>query len=144
SLCVELWGPLWAHSAFVFENADGGLLKLFHGTKCVALQPVNKFLLHRTVPLFSARFAVREQVENFCSELTDDSRVKSFIRYQDTTVLDNGRVPETTEEEKSAFISAAKVPPDEMVVHKRMVHKGLVYTSKATAPVREEGIVMES
>nr|XP_054593618.1 uncharacterized protein LOC129160660 isoform X1 [Nothobranchius furzeri]XP_054593619.1 uncharacterized protein LOC129160660 isoform X1 [Nothobranchius furzeri]XP_054593620.1 uncharacterized protein LOC129160660 isoform X1 [Nothobranchius furzeri] len=29
SKCVELWGPLWAHSAFVFENADGGLLKLF-------------------------------------------------------------------------------------------------------------------
>ncbi|XP_054592230.1 uncharacterized protein [Nothobranchius furzeri] len=131
SKSVKLWGPLWAHSAFVFENANGGLLKLFHGTKCVALQIVNKFLLHRTVPLFSTRFAVSEQVKNFCLELTNNSRVKSFIRYQDTTVLDNGRVTETTEEEKSAFISAEKVPPDEMVVHKRMVHKGLVYTSKS-------------
>ena len=41
---VKLWGPLWAQSAFVFETANGGLLKLLHGTKCVALQIVNKFL----------------------------------------------------------------------------------------------------
>ncbi|XP_035274420.1 uncharacterized protein LOC118227720 [Anguilla anguilla] len=55
---VKLWGPLWAHSAFVFESANGGLLKLVHGTKCVALQIVNKFLLHRAIPLFTTRYAV--------------------------------------------------------------------------------------
>uniref|UniRef100_A0A1A8BXJ7 Uncharacterized protein n=1 Tax=Nothobranchius kadleci TaxID=1051664 RepID=A0A1A8BXJ7_NOTKA len=88
-------------------------------------------LTHLSKSVKLTRFAVSEQVKNFCLELTNNSRVKSFIRYQDTTVLDNGRVTETTEEEKSAFISAEKVPPDEMVVHKRMVHKGLVYTSKS-------------
>ncbi len=128
---VKLWGPLWAHSAFVFENANGGLLKLVHGTKCVALQIVNKFLLHRAIPLFTTRYAVSEQVKEFCLEMTNDPRVKSFTKFQDTTVLDSGRVTETTDEEKRAFISAQKHAPDEMVVHKRMVHKGLVYTSKS-------------
>lgn len=97
---VKLWGPLWAHSAFVFENANGGLLKLVHGTKCVALQIVNKFLLHRAIPLFTTRYAVSEQVKELCLEMTNDPRVKSFTKFQDTTVLDSGRVTETTDDEK--------------------------------------------
>lgn len=128
---VKLWGPLWAHSAFVFENANGGLLKLVHGTKCVALQIVNKFLLHRAIPHFSAKYAVSERVQEFCLELTEYPRVKSFTKYLDTTVLDSGRVQEITDDEKSAFLSAQTHVPDEIVVHKRMVHKGLVYTSKS-------------
>ncbi len=127
---VKLWGPLWAHSAFVFESGNGGLLKLFHGTKCVALQIVNKFLLHRAIPFFTKRYAVSEQVKEFCVELTSTSRVKSVTKCQDTTVLDTGRVTQTTHEQKRAFDSAQKHAPDEVVVHKRMVHKGLVYTSK--------------
>ncbi len=45
-------------------------------------------------------------------------------------MLDTGRVTQTTHEQKRAFDSAQKHAPDEVVVHKRMVHKGLVYTSK--------------
>ena len=96
------------YQTFVFETANGCLLKLLHGTKCVALQIVNKFLLHRAVPFFTTKYAVSEQVKEFCLELTNDRRVKSFTKYHDTTVLDNGRVTETTADEKSAFISAQK------------------------------------
>ncbi|XP_077259090.1 uncharacterized protein LOC143895672 [Temnothorax americanus] len=32
-LCVRRWGPLWATSAFIFENYNGILKKLIHGTK---------------------------------------------------------------------------------------------------------------
>lgn len=35
---VEKLGPLWAHSCFPFENANGTLLKLFHGTQSVEKQ----------------------------------------------------------------------------------------------------------
>ena len=31
---------------FLFESANGSLFKLVHGTKCVAVQIINKFLLH--------------------------------------------------------------------------------------------------
>ena len=119
-----------SHSAFAFENANGSLLKLIHGTKCVALQIVNKFLLHRAVPLFTTKYVVSEQVKEFCLELTNERRVMSFTKYHDTTVLDNGKVTKTTDDEKRAFTSAQKTAPDEMVMHKRMVHKGLVYTGK--------------
>lgn len=32
-LMVEIWGPLWAISAFLFESNNGVLTKLIHGTK---------------------------------------------------------------------------------------------------------------
>lgn len=92
---------------------------------------MNKFLLHRAIPHFSAKHAVSERVKEFCLELTEYARVKNFTKFQDTTVLDSGRVKETTDDEKSAFLSAQIQFPDEVVVHRRMVHKGLVYTSKA-------------
>ncbi len=79
---VKLWGPLWAHSAIVFESGSGSLLKLFHGTKCVALQIVNKFLLHRAIPFFTKQHAVSEQVKEFCVELTSTSRVSQNVRIQ--------------------------------------------------------------
>lgn len=36
--CVSWWGPLWGYSAFVFENMNGQLKTLFHGTKDMSQQ----------------------------------------------------------------------------------------------------------
>jgi len=35
---VRNLGPLWAHSCFPFESANGELLKLFHGSQVVDKQ----------------------------------------------------------------------------------------------------------
>ena len=35
---VKNLGPLWAHSCFPFESANGELLKLFHGSQAVEKQ----------------------------------------------------------------------------------------------------------
>ena len=35
---VRNWGPLWAHSTFPFEDWNGRLLKLVHGTRSAANQ----------------------------------------------------------------------------------------------------------
>ena len=41
---VKLWGPLWANSAFLFENANGKLLRSFSGTRGVTTQIFKLFL----------------------------------------------------------------------------------------------------
>lgn len=46
---VMHWGPLWAHSNFIFEDANGLLLKLFHGTQAVQKQICKAFLALRIV-----------------------------------------------------------------------------------------------
>jgi len=40
---VERWGPLWATSAFLFEDANGKLLTYFHGTRGIAMQIFKSF-----------------------------------------------------------------------------------------------------
>ena len=42
---VENLGPLWAHSCFPFEHANGELLKIFHGSQAVEKQ-VSKTYKH--------------------------------------------------------------------------------------------------
>ena len=37
---VEMWGPLWAYSCFGFENMNGHLKKMFHGTRQILYQLV--------------------------------------------------------------------------------------------------------
>ena len=44
---VKQWGPLWSSSAFLFENNNGNLLKLFHGTKHVSQQVCKSYLLQK-------------------------------------------------------------------------------------------------
>jgi hypothetical protein len=44
STAVKNWGPLWAHSNFIFENNNGMLLKLFNGTQAVPKQICKTFL----------------------------------------------------------------------------------------------------
>ena len=36
--CVCLWGPLWAYSCFHFENLNGFIKSLFHGTRDMTKQ----------------------------------------------------------------------------------------------------------
>lgn len=97
-----------------------------HGTKSVAMQVVNKFLLYKSIPLLTTQFIVSDNVKEFCFV---DGRLKDATKYPDCTVLGNSRVTKTTEEEKTAFSAAQRQPPEEIAVHKRMVHRGLVFTS---------------
>jgi len=44
STSVVNWGPLWVHSTFIFEDANGLFQNLFHGTQAVHKQICNTFL----------------------------------------------------------------------------------------------------
>ena len=41
---VEQWGPLWASSTFVFEDASGQLLRWFHGSNAVSHQIFKSYI----------------------------------------------------------------------------------------------------
>ena len=39
--CVRHLGPLWAHSCFPFEDLNGRLKKMFHGTRILLIIQVH-------------------------------------------------------------------------------------------------------
>lgn len=48
---VKNWGPLWTHSAFLFESYNAVLLNMIRGTQGVPVQIVRTFCLTRAIPL---------------------------------------------------------------------------------------------
>lgn len=66
----------------------------------------------------------------FCSDLNKYPRVQNAVKCDNTTLLDNGSVHIVTKEEQAAFCASHMCIPDEVVVHKRMIKGGLVYTSR--------------
>lgn len=54
-LSVERWGPLWATSAFRFENNNGLLLELIHGTQQISMQIVNTFKYINGLCVFASK-----------------------------------------------------------------------------------------
>ena len=79
-LCVHLaksvrdWGPLWTHSAFIFEAYNSKLFDTFKGTQSVPLQICKTFTLNRALPSLSARFGKGGTVEY-------DDLLKSFLSH---------------------------------------------------------------
>lgn len=100
-----------------------------HGTKNVNKQITNKFLLHRSTPYFMSQYNVSDRVLQFCRQMTEYSKVQRFQRSENAVVLDNGRVKELSQADQAAFHVVGKMSPNEVLIHKRMIHNGLVFTS---------------
>ncbi|XP_048111205.1 uncharacterized protein LOC125302185 isoform X1 [Alosa alosa] len=127
---VRLWGPLWAHSAFPFESANGSLLKLVSGTKAVAQQIANKYLAYSSIPSFALKYSIKDQVSEFCAKMNNFPTVKKAVRCDDCVLLDNGMVHILSPEEQILLAGYGLCPLNEVVVHKRMLRHGLIFTSK--------------
>nr|XP_055062963.1 uncharacterized protein LOC129446026 [Misgurnus anguillicaudatus] len=99
-LCLHLprsvvnWGPLWAHSAFVFESYNAKLLDMIKSTQGVALQIVKTFWLQKALPFYGQ--TIMQDASNECKEifeiLTRPKQLKHVTRTCDITALDRPKV----------------------------------------------------
>ena len=60
---VKLWGPLWTHSAFGFENKNGRLKHLFHGNSRIFHQLVFNIDLTYTLETVHRQLSMCESEE---------------------------------------------------------------------------------
>lgn len=90
--CVSRWGPLWAYSAYGFEDMNGKLLNMYNGTQAVELQILKKFfriqylksLLSSKIELFSAS---KDCISIFKRLLGDFVPTKKHVRVDDGCVF---------------------------------------------------------
>ncbi len=54
--CVSRWGPLWAYSAYGFEDCNGVLLNLFNGTQSINTQITKNFLHLQKLKAYTYKF----------------------------------------------------------------------------------------
>ena len=95
-LCLHLtssvlyWGPLWCHSAFVFESFNGVLLEMIRGTQAVPLQVCKTYLLKRTLPMFTKiakRNACTAAYWNVLNGLTEEDRFNHAVSVKGVTCV---------------------------------------------------------
>ncbi|KAE8741053.1 hypothetical protein FOCC_FOCC013423 [Frankliniella occidentalis] len=73
--CVQLLGPLWSFSCFMFEDINGRLLNLIHGTRHVGLQIHSNISVITHLPLMI--FNLKEgPVKQYCTNIKKYHRLK--------------------------------------------------------------------
>jgi len=116
---VRAWGPLWAHSAFVFESFNGSLLNMIKGTQAVPIQICKSFALHRSIPKICAAASENCSVtykELLRSFLSGNSRSQNSMTINGVTVLGTGRLRQLTNAHLIACHYVAKHVPRNTVV----------------------------
>ena len=73
---VKLWGPLWTHSSFCFENKNGLIKSLFHGTNDIGQQILFNVSAQCTVNSLSYDVKLSDG-DMVASYLTGDNNFKS-------------------------------------------------------------------
>lgn len=87
---VELYGNLWAWSAFPFEHYNGVIKQLFHGTQCIPEQICKQYHRLRYVKMHSDIFDREDcnyRVQSFYTSLMNQCRIKNCIEYGDSLRL---------------------------------------------------------
>lgn len=81
---VRLWGPLWDYSMFGFENLNGYLGSMFHGTRKIVYQLSFQLQLLQTIPFKLCELAKTESPETqaYIDKLFNKNRT-NMIRIHD-------------------------------------------------------------
>lgn len=81
---VEWWGPLWANSAFLFEDANGKLLTFFHGVRGLTKQIFRSFTSAARLRVMAAKY-----VDGSCLSLYEKLTNSSFICKRGVIITDD-------------------------------------------------------
>ncbi|KAK7880001.1 hypothetical protein WMY93_033332 [Mugilogobius chulae] len=65
-------GPLWTHSCFHFEDKNGYLLRLTHGTQNISMQMVHAVKLVQSIPVISQTIKPGNAIAEFYTRITKD------------------------------------------------------------------------
>ena len=130
---VRNWGPFWCFSAYTFENYNGCLLKMFHGTQSVPLQIVNSITRLRDIDSLALSTMPRAPdgvSKVFCELLDGVCDVKKFCRWQDVVYFGVGKIISLSLYEKSAIeLILRKSVSENAEVYQRALIGDQVYNS---------------
>lgn len=128
--CVEDLGPLWVYSCFPFEDANGTLLELFHGTQNVEMQIISSINIVQNMPKLISSVTGSKHRE-FVERLQHNSRPckaapGSTAGY---VPIGSGCKVTLTQDIYSKLVSEISFPPASVFSYKRVSLSGSVLCS---------------
>jgi hypothetical protein len=132
SQAVKKFGPLWTHSLFAFENANGNLLRHVKGTTGVPQQCAKKYIMFSSLPTFVStnQISIGFNTEQFLGQMLGKPNRFYCFKSNDTTVLGQGVVTQLSLSEKNALRSFNCNVDDEIVFYDRAIVLGTVLTTR--------------
>ncbi|XP_064467860.1 uncharacterized protein LOC135378698 [Ornithodoros turicata] len=124
-------GPLWAHSAFVFEGGNGSLVKLVKASKGVPQQIVERVVLSQELHHFLAVYTLPTRITAFCKSMLGEKRLQSVAYVGSICLLGKAKATTLTMAEKHAVTSMYGACQDVVNEYTRAVYKDQVYHSEA-------------
>lgn len=121
-LCVRRWGPLWATSAFPFENYNGFLANCVHGSNNQAIEMIKNLRLAQAA----------RAIKIACGE-----KEKSHVDTLNITLLSAARnhLDFINDYEKEIFKSQ-NINTTDICIHGRANIRGRIYTSEIYKPTK--------
>ncbi|XP_071855030.1 uncharacterized protein [Apostichopus japonicus] len=127
---VKMWGPLWTHSCFPFETANGEIKNVLKGNRGIMLQAMYKFFLVRALPLFGANYMVSDRIKAFCKEMLSPRKLKPTEFMDSVELYGAGSVQLLSNAEQNALLVNELEVVNEAVVYKRLGKDGIIYHSQ--------------
>lgn len=127
---VEELGPLWSQSCFFFEDLNGDLRSLFHGTTKIELQIASAVTIHQQLPKLVKTIPKGSEIDQLYQRLTNHQKYKNR-EYISTHSLAVGRqincqlLPETRQQ-----IEGLLGPVNNVYKFYRLLNHGIMFHSK--------------
>ncbi|XP_042149211.1 uncharacterized protein LOC121837608 [Ixodes scapularis] len=129
--CVRHLGPLWAHSAFVFEGGNGTLVNLVSAAKGLPQQVVERVVMAQELELLLASHHLPNRVEKICHGFLGYMPIQNASHVEEATMLGCGRAASVTTDEKVALEQHCRASINCMTEYERCVVNHQVYHSTA-------------
>lgn len=130
---VENLGPLWSHSAFMFENFNGYLLKQVKSSNAVPQQICKRVAWSGALPQIAKAYATDMSPEiNFFKEINSSKhRIKNVARYDKVTALGVPKISQVSEKVVIALHGVlGKTPASSVRYYSRIIVNGEVIHSR--------------
>lgn len=130
-------GPLWSHSAFVFEGGNGKIVRLITAAKGIPMQIVERALMAQQLELSLAAMPVPPNVREVCDRMLGPSRLKHFRHIGSQCMLGVAEKVTLSQMESRAIFSSMGVHISTGMEYKRfIIHSKIYHTESYTRPVK--------
>lgn len=128
--CVTELGPLWVYSCFPFENINGTLMELFHGTQNVELQIMCGLNVLQNMTSMIEEFDDQRLIE-FANKLTHKRHcIKSVVGTSSGSFpIGMSKTAILTDDIYSKIIKECKFKPVKLLTYKRISLRGRIIHS---------------
>ncbi|KAM7291259.1 hypothetical protein ISCGN_027832 [Ixodes scapularis] len=128
---AEQLGPLWAHSAFVFEGGNGEIVKSVTSAKGVPLQIVERVVLLQELQQLLNHIPLSSTTRQACEDMLGYKRVEKCYEFNGASMLGTPKpVARLTFEEQAALDEVGIHLPYSVVEYKRFILDKHVYHSQ--------------